>query len=59
MVKVSKCCCCIPVKTGANIIGCIHVLGLLAGLYMINPLQISLELFCGATFVYMVYRDSE
>ena len=59
MVKVQSCCCCIPIRTGAYLIGCIHVLGLLAGLYLINPLQISLEIFCGTTFLLMIYRDNE
>ena len=59
MVKVKKCCCCIPVKTGAMIIGSVHVLGLLIGLYLVAPLQISLEIFCGAAFLLMVYRDSQ
>ena len=59
MVKVAKCCCCISIKTGAFIIGAIHVVGLLLGVIWVSPLQISLEIFCGATFLYMVYRDCE
>ena len=59
MVKVKKCCCFVPIKTGAMIIGSVHVLGLLIGLYLVAPLQISLEIFCGATFLLMVYRDSQ
>ena len=56
---VKKCCCCIPVKTGAYIIGCFHVFGLLMGIYMFNPLQMSIDIFCGVTFLLMVYKDSE
>ena len=59
MVRVAKCCCCIPVKTGSYIIGSFHVIGLILGLLMLNPLQVSLEVFCGVTFLMMVYRDSE
>ena len=58
MVKLSKCCCCIRVKTGAYIIGSIHVLGLALGLIFMEPLTISLEAFCGCTFILMVWKDS-
>ena len=59
MVKLTKCCCCVPVKIGAYIIGFFHVLGLFLGVVLINPLQITLEIFCGLTFLLMVFRDSE
>ena len=58
-MKVRRCCFCIPVKVGAYVIGCIHVLGLLIGILIFSPLQISLEIFCGCTFLYMAYRDNE
>ena len=56
---VKKCCCCINIKAGAYIIGGIHVLGLLIGIYMLDPLQISLEVFCGITFLLMVRKDTQ
>ena len=59
MVKVSKCCCCIRVKTGAYIIGFLHVLGVITGLIEFNPVQIALDIFCGATFLLMLFKDSE
>ena len=59
MVKASKCCCCIPIKTGAYIIGCIHVLGVIIGIAQLDVLKIALDIFCGATFLVMVFRDSE
>ena len=59
MVRVSKCCCCFPVKTGAYIIGFAHVIGLLLGIVFVNPLQVTLEVFCGITFLWMFFRDSE
>ena len=58
-MKVKSCCCCIPVKVGAYIIGCIHVLGLILGVILVSPLQVSLEIFCGCTFLYMAYRDND
>ena len=48
-----------PIKVGAYIIGAFHVIGLVLGLVLASPLQISLEIFCGSTFIYMVYRDNE
>ncbi len=59
MYRVTKCCCCISIKTGAYIIGVFHVIGLLLGILLVSPLQISLEVFCGCTFLYMIYRDRE
>ena len=58
MARVSKCCCCVPLKTGAYAIGCIHVFGLLVGLIQMQPLTVSLEAFCGCTFLVMVYKDA-
>ena len=59
MVKFTKCCFCCSIKQGAYIIGCLHVFGLLMGFIMFRPLQITLDVFCGVTFLAMVYRDSE
>ena len=59
MVRVTKCCCCIQIKTGTYIIGSLHVLGLVAGIFRLQLLTITLEIFTGCTFLYMVYRDSE
>ena len=59
MVRVSKCCCCIPVKTGAYIIGCIHVLGMVIGLIQLDMIKVALDVFCGCTFLLMVFKDSE
>mmetsp|Transcript_24879 Transcript_24879/g.33988 ORF Transcript_24879/g.33988 Transcript_24879/m.33988 type:complete len:172 (+) Transcript_24879:3-518(+) len=58
-MRVTRCCCCVPIKVGAYIIGSIHVIGLILGVILVSPLQISLEIFCGATFLYMAYRDNE
>ena len=58
MVKVSKCCCCVPVKPGAYCIGYFHLLLLALGLMFMEPLTISSEAFCGATFILMVWKDS-
>ena len=59
MVKVSKCCCCIKVKTGAYIIGVLHVLGVIFGLIDMNLIRVAMDIFCGATFLLMVFKDSE
>ena len=59
MVKVNKCCCCIPVKTGAYIIGCFHVLGVIIGIVQLDIVKIVMDIFCGTTFLFMVFRDSE
>ena len=59
MVKLSKCCCCVHVKTGAYTIGFLHVVGLLVGIIRLDYLQIALEVFCGATFLLMIYGDNE
>ena len=58
MISLSKCCCCVPVKTGVYIIGFLHLAGLILGIFTVNPIQISLEIFCGVTFVRMLYRDN-
>ena len=59
MVRLSKCCCCISVKTGAYAIGLLHVLGLLVGALKLDPLLIALEIFCGCSFMLMVYKDNK
>ena len=59
MVKISKCCCCFHVKTGAYIIGFFHVIGLLIGIIRFDYLHIALEIFCGSTFLLMIYKDNE
>ena len=58
-MKFTKCCCCFGIKTGAYIIGSLHVLGLIVGILTISPLQIAVDVFCGGTFLWMVFRDSE
>ena len=58
-MRVKKCCCCVPVKIGAYLIGSVHVLGLMIGILLVSPLQIVMEIFCGCTFLYMAYRDTE
>ena len=59
MVRVSKCCCCIPIRTGAYIIGAFHVFGLILGVLNASLFLIALEVFCGCTFLYMLYRDAK
>ena len=59
MVQVKKCCCVIPIKAGAYIIGCTHVLELLIGLVNFSEFRVTLNLFCGVTFLLMVFRDSK
>ena len=58
-MRLTKCCCCIPIKVGAYIIGGLHVFGMLAGLYLMSAVQISLEMFCGISFLYMLYKDTQ
>ena len=48
-----------PIKTGVYMIGALHLVGLVYGLFLTNPLQISFELLCLTTFVYMLWRDKE
>ena len=57
-MKFNKCCFCCSIKTGAYVIGCLHVFGLLTGILMFKPMQIALDIFCGGTFLAMVYRDN-
>ena len=59
MVRLNKCCCCIPVKTGAYAIGLLHAIGLFSGVRKLDPLLIVLEVFCGCSFLLMVFRDNE
>ena len=58
MYQLTKCCCCISIKTGAYIIGSLHVLGLVGGFLLLNPLQIAMEIFCGGAFLMMIYKDN-
>ena len=55
---VSKCCCCIKVKTAVNLIGAWHVLLLIGGLFEIQPVRVSLELFTAIAFIVMLFKDS-
>ena len=59
MLKLTKCCCCIPVKTGTYIIGYLHIVTFIAGVVLINPFQISLDFLCWLIFLVMVIRDSQ
>ena len=58
-MRVRKCCCCIPIKIGAYIIGTFHVLGLLVGIYLMSLATICLEVFCATAFLLMIYKDSK
>ena len=58
-MRVRKCCCCIPIKIGAYIIGTFHVLGLLMGIYLMSLATICLEVFCATAFLLMIYKDSK
>ena len=59
MVKVSKCCCCVPIKTGTYIIGWLQVVGSVLFIFTGNALALSLTVFCAASFLLMFFRDSE
>lgn len=56
---VRKCCFCLDVRTGAYLIGCVHLLSLIYGVYALDLLHVALEAFCGVTFLLMVAKDSE
>ena len=59
MVKVKNCCCCIPVKTGAYIIGFVHVIGAMFGIIQLDLVKVALDIFCGMTFLLMIFKDGE
>ena len=58
-MRVRKCCCYIPIKIGAYIIGSFHVIGLLIGIYLLSLATICLEVFCATAFLLMIYKDSK
>ena len=59
MVQVKKCCCVVPIKVGAYLIGSTHLLELLLAMVMLSVFRVTLNLFCGITFLLMVFRDSK
>ena len=56
--RQTKCCCCIPIKTGTYIIGGIHAIYLLLFVSQGDYLGAALNFFAGSTFLFMVFRDS-
>ena len=57
-MKVNKCCCCIKVKTGVYAIGMWHVICMVAGLFSIDLVRVTLEIFTAIAFVVMVVQDN-
>ena len=57
--KINKCCCCIPIKAGALLIGALHVLYLVLSLYKQAYVNAALNLFTGTIFLVMLYKDSK
>ena len=55
---LSKCCFCIKVKTAVNLIGAWHVLLLIGGLFEINAVRVTLEVFTAIAFIVMIFKDS-
>ena len=58
MREVSKCCCCISIKTGVYIIGIWHMLILTAGLFEAEYVRVTIELFTALSFLFMIFKDS-
>ena len=55
---LNRCCCCLSVKTGTYIIGCLHILSSPVDIFMLEPEYIALHFFIVGSFLTMVYRDS-
>ena len=56
--KTGKCCCCIPIRCGTNIIGGLHAIYLFYFLYSGEFVGASLNFFAGTTFIIMLVKDS-
>ena len=48
-----------PVKTGVQIIGTLHLLGLIIGLVSLDSLKVVMEFFSGITFIGMWLKDGD
>ena len=59
MFKANKCCCCIPIKAGAYLIGAIHLFYLVIFIMEFHILDAALNFFCGTTFAVMVFKDTQ
>ena len=57
--KLNKCCCCVPIKIGASIIGGLHVFFLVMSLYKQAYVNAALNLFSGTVFLVMLYKDTQ
>ena len=57
MVKVGKCCCCIPVATGILILGALDVLAWLTAVYRIDMFSFFVLLLPTLTFIMMIVND--
>ena len=58
MVKVNKCCCCIPVKTGVLILGALDFLMLLKNMLKVDMNSFAIQLYPTTTFISMLIRDN-
>ena len=56
--KIGKCCCCISIKCGTNIIGGIHAVYLFLCLYAGALIGATLNFFSGTAFIVMLVKDS-
>ena len=59
MFKASACCCCIPIKAGAYVIGAIHLFYLAIFIAEFHLLDAALNFFCGTTFLVMIFKDTQ
>ena len=58
MIKLNSCCCCFKIKTGAYIIGALHLFFIIWNILELNIFGIAMELFTAATFVNMIRKDT-
>ena len=58
MCQTKRCCCCIPIKCGTNIIGGLHAVYFLLFLYKGDFLGAAINFFSGSTFIAMMVKDT-
>ena len=58
MVKVKKCCCCVPVKTGVLIFGALDFLMLLASMFKVDMISFAIQLYPSISFIAMLIKDN-
>ena len=56
---LKACCCCIPVKTGAYILGSLLLISLTEEFKELFPFRSLINLFTSAMFLMMVFQDTE